>query len=104
MTNSSNSTTATASSSTFVGRMPMVNGRIAVEIFDGKGHFGMWQSELQDALFQQGLDAAIEEQKPEDMEEKEWKMINRLACGAIRACLSREERYPFSKETFAYKL
>ena len=104
MTDSSISTIATASSSTFVGRMPTVNARIAVEIFDGKGHFGMWQSELQDALFQQGLDAAIEEQKPEDMEEKEWKTINRLACGAIRACLSREERYPFSKETSAYKL
>ena len=52
MTDSSISTTATTSSSTFVGRMPMVNVRIAVEIFDGKGHFGMWQSELQDALFQ----------------------------------------------------
>ena len=83
MTGSSNSITATTSSSTFVGRMPMVNARIAVEIFDGNGHFGMWQSELQDALFQQGLDAAIEEQKPEDMEEKEWKTINPLACGAI---------------------
>ena len=29
----------------------------------------------------QGLDVAIEEQKLEDMEEKEWKTINRLACG-----------------------
>ncbi|KAE8654775.1 glutamate-ammonia ligase family protein [Hibiscus syriacus] len=53
----------------------------AMEIFYGTGHFGMWQSEVLDALFQQGLDSAIEGEKPDDVEEKKWKRINRLACG-----------------------
>jgi len=64
----------------------------------------MWQCEVLDALFQQGLDIAIEEKKAEDIEEKEWKTINRLACGTIRSCLSREQKYAFSKENSASTL
>nr|KYP39598.1 Retrovirus-related Pol polyprotein from transposon TNT 1-94 [Cajanus cajan] len=75
-----------------------------VEIFDGSGHFGMWQSEVLDALFQQGLDITIEGKKPESMGEEDWKTLNRLACGTIRSCLSREQKYAFCKETSASKL
>nr|GFA55561.1 retrovirus-related Pol polyprotein from transposon TNT 1-94 [Tanacetum cinerariifolium] len=64
----------------------------------------MWQSEVLDALLQQGLDIVVEESKPEDVEERNWLTINRLACGTIRSCLSREQRHAFSKETHAYKL
>ncbi|KAI3465826.1 hypothetical protein Pfo_022489, partial [Paulownia fortunei] len=86
------------------GRMVMPNVRFSVEIFDGTGHFGMWQGEVLDCLFQQGLDIAIEEKKPDDVEEKEWKTINRLACGTIRSCLSREQKYAFKNENSAYTL
>ncbi|PWA63044.1 Retrovirus-related Pol polyprotein from transposon TNT 1-94 [Artemisia annua] len=85
-------------------RPVLTNARLAVEVFDGTGHFGMWKSEVLDALFQQGLDIAIEESKPENVEERNWLTINRLACGTVRSCLSREKRYAFSKETSAYKL
>ncbi|KAE8702357.1 hypothetical protein F3Y22_tig00110483pilonHSYRG00299 [Hibiscus syriacus] len=67
-------------------------------------HFSMWQSEVLDAPFQHGLDNAIEGEKSDDVEEKEWKMINRLTCGTIRSCLSREQKYAFSKETSTSKL
>ena len=93
-----------ASTSSMWTRPTIANTRLAVEIFDGTGHFGMWQSEVLDALFQQGLDIAIDEEKPDDVQEKDWKAINRLACGTIRSCLSREQRYAFSKETSANKL
>ena len=79
-----------SSSSTWARNL--ANTRIAVEVFDGSSHFGMWQCEVLDALFQQGLYIAIEEKKPDDIEEKEWKTINRLACGTIRSCLSREQK------------
>lgn len=47
-------------------------------------------SEVLDALFQQGrLDIAIEEEKPETINEIEGKTINSLACGTIRSCLSK---------------
>ncbi|GKB20815.1 retrovirus-related pol polyprotein from transposon TNT 1-94 [Tanacetum coccineum] len=49
-------------------RPVLTNARLVVEVFDGTGHFGIRQSEVLDALFQQ------------------------------------EQRYAFSKETFAYKL
>ncbi|GJW86312.1 retrotransposon protein, putative, ty1-copia subclass [Tanacetum coccineum] len=55
-------------------------------------------------LTNQSLGIAVEESKPEDVEERNWLTINRLACGTIRSCLSREKRYAFSKETSAYKL
>ncbi|KAE8708400.1 putative sphingolipid transporter spinster-like protein 2-like [Hibiscus syriacus] len=89
---------STASSSSILARNPMTNVRFAVEIFYDTSHFGMWQSEVLDALFQQSLDIAIEGDKPDDVEEKEWKRINRLACGTIRSCLSREQKYAFSKK------
>jgi len=75
-----------------------------VEIFDGTGHFSMWQGEVLDSLFQQGLDIAIEEEKPEEVEEKDWSIINRLACETIRSCLSREQKYAVKNETSAHKL
>ncbi|KAE8664954.1 hypothetical protein F3Y22_tig00112738pilonHSYRG01227 [Hibiscus syriacus] len=67
-----------ASSSSILARNAVTNVRFVVEIFDGTGHFGMWQSEVLDALFQQGLDIAIEGEKPDDVDEKEWKRINRM--------------------------
>ncbi|PWA42942.1 Retrovirus-related Pol polyprotein from transposon TNT 1-94 [Artemisia annua] len=85
-------------------RPVLTNARLAVEVFDGTGHFGTWQSEVLDVLFQQGLDIAIEESKLEDVEERNWLTINRLACVTVRSCLSREQRYAFLKETSAYKL
>ncbi|GJT18000.1 transposable element [Tanacetum coccineum] len=85
-------------------RPVLTNARLAVEVFDGTNHFGLWKSEVLDALFQQGLDIVVEESKPEDVEERNWLTINQSACGTIRSCLSREQRYAFSKETFAEKL
>ena len=70
-------------SSSSWSRFPVFTLNLAVEIFDGNGHFGMWQGEVLDSLIQQGLDIAIEGEKPEEVEEKDWSIINRLACGTI---------------------
>ena len=56
--------------SSFLTRI-MSNAKFAVEIFDGSGHFGMWQSEVLDVLLQQGLDFAIEERKLDSMGEED---------------------------------
>ena len=61
----------TTSSSSVMARNAVSSTRIQVEIFDGTGHFGMWQGEVLDALFQQGLDIAVEGDKPGEVEEKE---------------------------------
>ncbi|KAE8713420.1 hypothetical protein F3Y22_tig00110210pilonHSYRG00105 [Hibiscus syriacus] len=59
--------------------------------FDGTGHFGMWQSEVLMPYFSRSRHC-YEGEKPDDVEEKEWKRINRMACGTIRSCLSREQK------------
>ncbi|KAE8725113.1 hypothetical protein F3Y22_tig00009009pilonHSYRG00067 [Hibiscus syriacus] len=94
----------TSSSSSGPVRRVISNANFSVELFDGSGHFGMWQGEVLDAFFQQGLDIAIEKEKPEYMEEKEWGTINRLACSTIRSCLSREQKYGYKNETSASKM
>ena len=48
------------------------NAKFAVEIFDGSGHFLMWQGEVLDVLFKQGIDIAIEEQKPDGVGEEDY--------------------------------
>ena len=68
----------------------VTNTKFDVEKFDGTNNFGMWQCEVQDVLFQQELVVALEENKPEDVDEKDWTRINRLACSMIRLCLSKE--------------
>ena len=82
----------------------VTNTKFDVEKFDGTNNFGMWQCEVQDVLFQQKLDVALEESRPEDVDEKDWTIINRLACGTIRLCLSKELKNPFMRETSASKL
>ena len=69
----------------------VTNTKFDVEKFDGTNNFGMWQCEVQDILFQQELDVALEENIPEDVDEKDFTRINRLACGTIRLCLSKAE-------------
>nr|XP_019068924.1 uncharacterized protein LOC109120011 [Solanum lycopersicum] len=64
----------------------------------------MWQGEVLDVLFQQRLDIAIEERKPDSVGEEDWKIINRVTCGTIQSYLAREQRYPYTKETSANKL
>ncbi|KAF3685317.1 hypothetical protein FXO37_00739 [Capsicum annuum] len=59
---------ALGSSSSWL-RFPLSILKLAVEIFDGTGHFGMWQGEVLDSLFQQGLNIAIEEKKSEKDED-----------------------------------
>ena len=48
----------------------VTNTKFDVEKFDGINNFGMWQCEVQDVFFQKELDVALEESRPEDVDEK----------------------------------
>ncbi|KAH9698402.1 Integrase catalytic domain-containing protein [Citrus sinensis] len=63
-----------------------------MEKFDGTNNFGIWQCEVSDVLCQQELEVAFEE-KPDMMNDKEWIKINRHACGTIRLCLVKYQKY-----------
>ncbi|KAJ8632730.1 hypothetical protein MRB53_026066 [Persea americana] len=63
----------------------------------------MWQCEVRDVLSQQELEIALED-KPSDMEDKEWQKINRQACSTLRLCLAKDQKYSVMRETFAKEL
>ena len=77
------SAASTSTSKGFSSRSMMTNTKFDVEKFDGTNNFGMWPCEMQNILFQQELDVALEENRPEDVDEKDLTRINRLACGTI---------------------
>ena len=63
---------STSTSKGFSSRSMVTNSKFDVEKFDGTNNFGMWQCEVQDILFQKELDVALEENRPEDVDEKDW--------------------------------
>ena len=71
MSESESSAPSTSTPTGFSSRSMVTNTKFDVEKFDGTNNFGMWQSEVQDVLFQQELDAALEENRPEGVDEKD---------------------------------
>ena len=87
---------ATLDSSSILMRVVMSNSRSTVELFDSNGHFGVWQDEVLDTLFQQGQDIAIEKMKPNDVDDKDGKTIN-LWYMKLFICVSPESRSTLSR-------
>ena len=56
-----------------------------------------------DVLIQHELDIALED-KPEEMWDKDWNKINRQACGTIRLCLAKDQKYFVMREIKAKEL
>ena len=103
-TSTTNDTEPSTSTSTSTSRRPTISGgKFEVEKFDGTNNFGMWQCEVMDVLIQQELDIALED-KPADMDDKEWKKLSRQACGTIRLCLAKDQKYSVMRETDAKTL
>jgi len=44
------------------------------------------------------LDFTLED-KSEDLDDKSWERINRLACSSIRLCLVKDKKTPFQNKT-----
>ncbi|BBN69538.1 hypothetical protein Prudu_1005S000200 [Prunus dulcis] len=94
---------ASSSSAPTSNRHPIASTRLEVDKFNGSNNFGMWQCEVMDVLYQQELDMVLED-KPEDIDDKQWTRINLHACATIRSFLDKELKYPYMKETSAKKL
>ena len=80
------------------------NAKVDVEKFDGRNNFGLWQSDMKDALYMLDLDQVLKETKPDDTNESEWERLNINTCGLIRSYMAKEQRYTFLKETYVYSL
>ena len=72
--------------------------RFKIQLFDGKINFMIWQSTIQDLLVQQGLDQALEDERPVSINETEWTKIQRRAMSTIRLALVPEIKHNVLKE------
>ncbi|TXG63127.1 hypothetical protein EZV62_010121 [Acer yangbiense] len=81
----------------------MSNVKFDIEKFDGTNNLGMWQCEVLDLLFREGSDIALSF-IPKDISDEYWKYVNRQACGTIRLCLAKDQKYFVMKETIASSL
>ena len=81
------------------------NTKISVVKYDGKVNFGLWMSDVQDALNAQNLEETIMvHERPSKYEEAVWEKMNRNACGVIRSCLEQELKYDVIGVTSAMKM
>jgi len=55
----------------------MTSLKLDVPLFDGRMDFSLWQCTIQDYLVQQGLDCALEGEKPLEMKDAEWITIKK---------------------------
>ena len=75
--------------------------RAAIEKFDGKKNFSLWQVRMRDVLVQQGTEEALngKEDKPTGMTDKTWERMNSKAVSTIRLSLVDDVVYDVMGET-----
>ena len=81
----------------------MSNAKFEIKKFDGTNNFGMWQCENFDVLTQQDLNITLED-KLGDMVDKDLTKLNCQACGSIRLCFVKYQKYFIMNETLAKEL
>ncbi|TXG65804.1 hypothetical protein EZV62_007079 [Acer yangbiense] len=99
---SASTSNTTASTRSSWQRSSMSNAKFDIEKFDGTNNFGMWQCEVLD-LFPGRIRYCLEFQ-PKDISDEDWEYVNRQACGTIRLCLAKDQKYFVMKETMASSL
>ncbi|KAL5154734.1 Retrovirus-related Pol polyprotein from transposon TNT 1-94 [Glycine soja] len=70
-----------------------------IPLFDDKINFMIWQSTIQDLSVQQGLNQALEDERPNSVNEIEWTKIQRRAMSIIRLALTPEIKHNILKQT-----
>jgi len=73
--------------------------RFEILLFDGKINFMIWQSTIQDILGKQGLNQALEDEKPAAINEIEWTKIQRKVVSTIWLAFAPEIKHNMLKET-----
>ena len=64
------------------------DGRVTIDKFDGS-HFGFWNMQIEDVLYQKKLHEPLSNIKPEDMKEDDWLLLDRQALGVVRLSLAK---------------
>ncbi|WVZ05968.1 hypothetical protein V8G54_019314 [Vigna mungo] len=75
----------------------MDEGNMKIERFDG-ADFGFWKMQIEDYMYQKGMQEPLTGKKPEATKEEEWSFLDRKALGAIRLTLSRNVAFNIANE------
>ncbi|KAI4374097.1 hypothetical protein MLD38_012135 [Melastoma candidum] len=79
----------------------MEDGKANIRCFDGK-HFGYWKLQITDMLYAKELEDAMLKEKPEEIDEKTWKKLDRRALGLIRNTISMDVASHVAEETTTF--
>ena len=71
--------------------MTLEEGNVRIEKFDGSD-FGFWKMQIEDYLYQKKLYLPLIGQKPTDMEQAEWDLLDRQTLGVIWLTLAKNLR------------
>ena len=52
--------------------------KFEIPLVDGKTKFTLWQNTIHDVLVSQGLDLALEDEKPPTLDADAWRRIKRM--------------------------
>lgn len=80
-----------------VGAMDSDKDLSKIEKFDGT-NFGYWKMQVEDHLYEKDLYQPLKE-KPTEMEQEAWDLLDRKALGAVRKTLSKHIAFNVKKET-----
>ena len=67
-----------------------------IDKFDGT-NFGFWKMQIEDYLFQKDLYLPLVE-KPKDMKDSDWQLLDRKALGTVRLTLSKYVAFNIKNE------
>ncbi|KAG5028948.1 hypothetical protein JHK82_012546 [Glycine max] len=68
--------------------MALKEGKVKIEKFDGKD-FSFWKMQIEDYLYQKKLYQPLSRDKPNDMRQEEWNLLDRQALGVIILTLAK---------------
>nr|KYP34487.1 Retrovirus-related Pol polyprotein from transposon TNT 1-94 [Cajanus cajan] len=77
--------------------MALEEGKVKIEKFDGKD-FGFWKMQIEDYLYQKKLYQPLIGEKPDDMKQEEWNLLDRQALGVIRLTLAKNVAFNIVNE------
>jgi len=73
--------------------------KFEIPLFNWKTNFTLWQSTIQDVLVSQGLDLALEDEKPPTVDAKAWGRMQKKVVSIIQLALAPKIKYNMLKET-----
>ena len=68
------------------------DGKVKIDKFEGHD-FGFWKMQIEDYLYQKKLHEPLSGEKPKDMKQEDWDLLDRHALGVVRLSLAKNVAY-----------